>query len=354
MTHKVLIMAGGTGGHIFPGLAVANELIQRGWQASWLGSRGGMEESIVAKHDIECHVIEVTGVRGKGILKLVTAPFLIIKAVIQARKIMNIIKPNLVVGFGGFASGPGGIASRMLGIPLIIHEQNAVAGMTNRGLSGFADKVLVAFSGAIENAEVVGNPVRSEFNHITPKDKQSNPCRILVVGGSRGAVAINHLLPQLVKTLEETDEITVIHQVGKDRLNEVVEAYNDSQVKSKTEVLEFINDITAKYEWADVVICRAGASTVSELATSGKAAVFIPFPFAVDDHQTKNADYLVAQEAAICKQEKTMNINELARELSTLIKSGALTAMGKKAREVSHANATNKIANICEEMIRAK
>jgi UDP-N-acetylglucosamine--N-acetylmuramyl-(pentapeptide) pyrophosphoryl-undecaprenol N-acetylglucosamine transferase len=354
MTHKVMIMAGGTGGHIFPGLAVANELIHRGWQASWLGSRGGMEESIVAKHDIECHVIEVTGVRGKGILKLLSAPYQIVKAILQARRIITQIKPDLVIGFGGFASGPGGISSRLQGIPLVIHEQNAVAGMTNRGLSKFADRVLVAFSGAIKNADVVGNPVRSAFNHIELKTQQDCPCRILVIGGSRGAVAINSILPSLIKRLEKENSVTVIHQVGKNRADEIKQMYTSTDVESEFEVLEFINDIPAKYDWADVVICRAGASTVSELATSGRPAVFIPFPYAVDDHQTHNADYLVAHGAALCKPENTINIEALATELSALIKSGTLIEMGSKAREKSHADATNNIANICEEVIRGK
>jgi UDP-N-acetylglucosamine--N-acetylmuramyl-(pentapeptide) pyrophosphoryl-undecaprenol N-acetylglucosamine transferase len=352
--HKVMIMAGGTGGHIFPGLAIAKELTQRNWQASWLGSRGGMEESLVAKHEIHCDVIEVSGVRGKGIFKLITAPYLVVKAVLQARKILKRIKPDLVLGFGGFASGPGGIASRLLGIPLVIHEQNAVAGMTNRGLSGLATRVLVAFEGSIKDAEVVGNPVRLEFNAIQAKATQSKPCRILIVGGSRGAVAINHLIPKLVKILEVTDEIAITHQVGSNRLSEVKQAYAEAKVRSQTEILEFIDDIPAKYEWADVVICRAGASTVSELATSGKAAVFIPFPYAVDDHQTRNAQYLVEHGAAICKQESTMNIEELAKELSSLIRSGSFSEMGVKAREKSHASATKIIANICEEVIRDK
>ncbi len=350
MTDKVaLIMAGGTGGHIFPGLALAHELQQRSWKIEWLGSEGGMEQKLVRQHNIKIHSISVSGVRGKGIIKLVTAPWLLLKAVIQAKRVVKQVQPDLIVGFGGFASGPGGIAGKLVGKRLVIHEQNAIAGMTNRMLAKVADKVLAAFPGALLNAQVVGNPVRKAFAQVKQIATDVESLNILVVGGSRGARALNNFMPKLLASLQDKRLINCRHQVGKGNVASVVDQYANQGLKGKVDVVEFIDDMPSAYQWADLVICRAGALTVSEVATSGRVALFVPFPYAVDDHQTKNAEYLVEKGAAFCTQEKDLDVNEVS-ELVANLNRDQLVEMAAKAKQLSHEQACVTIANYCEEV----
>jgi len=353
MSKRALIMAGGTGGHIFPGLAVAKELQNRGWEIEWLGSKDGMEEDLVAKHGIKVHSISVSGLRGKGIVKLLTGPFILLKAVAEARAVLKHYKPHVVVGLGGFASGPGGIAARLANKALVIHEQNAIAGMTNRYLAKFASKVLAAFPKALENADVIGNPVRSDFANVTPMTEQRDGLNILVVGGSRGAKALNEFMPALVERLSGLMTISCKHQVGKNNLDNVETLYKDVNQLDKVEICEFIDDMVAAYEWADIVICRAGALTVSEVATAGRMAIFVPFPFAVDDHQTKNAAFLVEQNAAICIQQEQLNVEELAKTISELSRE-KLVVMAQNAKLQSQQNALNLFADSCEEVARVE
>ncbi|TQV75637.1 undecaprenyldiphospho-muramoylpentapeptide beta-N-acetylglucosaminyltransferase [Aliikangiella marina] len=354
-------MAGGTGGHIFPGLAVAEELESRGWQAIWLGSKGGMEEELVAKSNIELNLISVSGLRGKGVIGWLKAPYSLSKAVIEAIKVLKKIKPKVVVGFGGFASGPGGVAAFLTGTPLVIHEQNAVAGMTNRILSRLAKKVFQAFPGAFiraDKVETVGNPIRQSIVELrnkkeTPVIEPKKLINVLVVGGSRGALALNRLLPNLFKNLFEQELIGIRHQVGKGRKEESEKFYlaENIQPGERLEIKEFIDDMAEAMDWADVVICRAGASTVSEIAAAGLCAVFVPFPYAVDDHQTANANWLVAEQAAICIQERDLSTDETKAKLTELISSPEqIAAMAKKAKQVAYLTAATKVADFCEDL----
>lgn len=359
---KVLIMAGGTGGHIFPGLAVAEELKNKGWSAAWLGSKGGMEEELVAREQIELNLISVSGLRGKGAIGWLKAPFSLTKAIIEAMKVLKTVKPKVVVGFGGFASGPGGLAAFLTGTPLVIHEQNAIAGMTNKVLSKFAKKVFQAFPGAFSHSnkvETVGNPVRQQI-HAVRKRKDINeikeiavPLNVLVIGGSRGALALNKNLPKVFKSLIAKKQIIVRHQVGKGRELASKAFYSEQGIslEKRIEIVEFIDDMADAMCWADLVICRAGASTVSEIATAGLCAVFVPFPFAVDDHQTANANWLVKEEAAICIQESELLSDISIQKISQLVETPEkINEMANKAKQVAYLNAATKVADYCEQL----
>lgn len=298
---RILLMAGGTGGHIFPALAVAQFMQELGWTARWLGSANGMEEKIVPEHGIEIDSLPVSGVRGKSLSKRLLAPFMLLQALWSAIKFIRRFKPDVVLGMGGFASGPGGIAAWILRYPLCIHEQNAIAGMTNRWLAKIAKYRLAAFPGGLKNADaVIGNPVRKDILDLQHPDQRYNDrngaLRVLIVGGSRGAAILNEIVPRAVSLVLEKHGISVLHQSGAGNADKVTNAYQQAMTTMPTasiEVQEFINDMQAAYAWADLVICRAGALTVSEIAAAGVAAIFVPFPHAVDDHQTVNADYLV-------------------------------------------------------------
>lgn len=269
---RLLVMAGGTGGHVFPGLAVARQLQQQGWEIRWLGTADRMEAELVPKHGIDIDFIKVKGLRGSGIVALLGAPFKIIKAIFQARKYIKAWQPDVVLGMGGYVSGPGGVAAWSLGIPVVLHEQNAVAGLTNQWLAKIATKVLQAFPGAFKNKPVVGNPVRQDVT-LLPSPKQrfaerSGPIRVLVMGGSQGARILNQTMPEVAALLG--DNVTIWHQAGKGNQQSTQQAYaNDTQTAHK--VTEFIDDVAAAYGWADLVVCRSGALTVSELSAAGVA-----------------------------------------------------------------------------------
>lgn len=357
-----LIMAGGTGGHIFPGLAVAQCLQDSGWQVAWLGSKGGMEETLVAKQGIPIHLISVSGLRGNGLVGWLKAPFSLTIAVLEARKVIKDLQPNVVVGFGGFASGPGGLAAFFCGKPLVIHEQNAIAGMTNKVLSKIAKKVFQAFPGAFvegEKVKTIGNPIRKNIKQL---NKQLNShcedgmTRILVVGGSRGALALNKNVPRILKDFINQDKVLIKHQVGKQRIEETRDFYLSSGVNNmqRFELVEFIDDMAAAYEWADILICRAGASTVSEVAAAGVCAVFIPYPYAVDDHQTANANWLVKQEAALLVAESDLNQEKSVEKILALIESRSeINKMASNAKSAAYLESAEEVADFCE-VLRVK
>jgi UDP-N-acetylglucosamine--N-acetylmuramyl-(pentapeptide) pyrophosphoryl-undecaprenol N-acetylglucosamine transferase len=358
---SVLIMAGGTGGHVFPALAVAEELRARGATINWLGTARGIENRLVPAVNIALHLIKVEGVRGRGIVGLVKAPFLIIYAVLQALGVIRQIKPDMVLGFGGFASGPGGLASKLSGIPLVIHEQNAVAGTTNRLLAKVANKVLAAFPssfGEVGSEQVVGNPVREQIKNLSAvqdryveRAQQKLPLQLLIVGGSLGAKAINELVPQALAELPLDARPQVWHQTGKSHAEATTALYMQHQVNAK--VTEFIDDMAAAYAWADVVICRAGALTVSELMMAGVASILIPLPSAIDDHQTFNAKNLTEAGAGIALVQKDLTAAKLAALLLTeLADRNHLMSMAEKAQQLAKPYAAAQVADICEEVAR--
>lgn len=357
----LVIMAGGTGGHIFPGLAVAETFRAKGWQVHWIGTADRMEADIVPKYDIPIHFIEVKGLRGNGIKRLIKAPFMLLKALFQARTIFKQVQPDLVIGFGGYASGPGGLAAKTLGIPLVIHEQNAVLGLTNKYLSKLAAKTLLAFplakvTGQSESWPVVGNPVRQEIaelnNQQKPKLNQEKPVHILVVGGSLGARALNQALPKMFTELAGKYKLKVTHQVGKGNFSAVNTDYLAlaQGVDLEFSVNEFIDDMTAAFANADLVICRSGALTVSELAASGNAGVFIPLPHAVDDHQTANANWLVEQQAGILVPQNQLE-QKLPQILAELLaQPEQINDMQQKAAQRANLTTADTIYQLCQTL----
>ncbi|GGY62771.1 UDP-N-acetylglucosamine--N-acetylmuramyl-(pentapeptide) pyrophosphoryl-undecaprenol N-acetylglucosamine transferase [Cellvibrio zantedeschiae] len=358
----VMIMAGGTGGHVFPALAVADVLRKSGAHVEWLGTPRGIENSLIPAANIELHHIRVEGVRGRGFIGLVKAPFLIAMAILQAVSVFRKVKPNVVIGFGGFASGPGGVAAKMLGIPLIIHEQNAVAGTTNRLLSKIATRVLAAFSGAFSSekieSQIVGNPVREDIanlpaptNRYDERAIKEETLHLLVLGGSLGAKAINELVPQSLGKILPQERPFVRHQSGKNHLESTIASYMQYQVNAKVDA--FVDDMAAAYAWADIVICRAGALTVSELAAAGVASVLIPLPTAIDDHQTRNADILVKADAGIVLAQKELTAEKLTALLTDQLHERAnLKRMATNARSLALPQAAETVATICVEVAR--
>jgi len=349
---KAVIMAGGTGGHVFPALAVAEKLRQRGVSISWLGTAAGIESRLVPAANIPLHCLTIEGVRGKGIGTKLKAPWLLLSAVWQARKILKQENADVVLGLGGFASGPGGVAAWLLRKPLLIHEQNAVAGTTNSWLSKIANRVMEAFPGSLDEAVHVGNPVRDSIAAVKPLRLEGDGAlKLLVLGGSLGALALNQLLPQALAQLPKEFCPQVKHQTGKRHLAVTKAGYKQQSIDA--EVVEFIDDMAAAYEWADLVICRAGALTVSELTLAGRAALLVPFPFAIDDHQTKNAQWLVDNNAGVLHQQA-----DLSAELTADIIKGftqnpeKLKAMSRSAKMLAMPDAADKVANFCEQAAR--
>ncbi|GGI83198.1 UDP-N-acetylglucosamine--N-acetylmuramyl-(pentapeptide) pyrophosphoryl-undecaprenol N-acetylglucosamine transferase [Shewanella gelidii] len=353
---RILVMAGGTGGHVFPALAVAKYLSQQGWQVRWLGTAERMEARLVPQHGFDIDFIDIKGVRGNGMLRKLAAPFKILRSILQAKAVIKSFQPDVVLGMGGFASGPGGIAARLAGIPLVLHEQNAVPGMTNRLLAKVASRVLCAFDntfGDESQAQVVGNPVRHELVALGEEPAQSNDAalKVLVVGGSLGAKVFNDVLPQVLGACSQSKAITVWHQVGKGNLESVKASYQALGQEDKVKVSEFIDDMEAAYKWADVLVCRAGALTVSELAAVAKPSILVPYPHAVDDHQTRNANVLVEAGAAFLLPQATMTADVLAEQLIALATDRQeLALMGQKARSVAVLNATQSVATTCQQL----
>jgi UDP-N-acetylglucosamine--N-acetylmuramyl-(pentapeptide) pyrophosphoryl-undecaprenol N-acetylglucosamine transferase len=354
-----LVMAGGTGGHVFPALATAEKMQEQGVHIEWLGSRHGIEAELVPAAGIKLHAIEVRGLRGKGKLSLLLAPFKLLLALWQALKVLRAVNPDVVLGMGGFASGPGGLAAWLLRKPLIIHEQNAVAGMTNKALSKLARKVLEAFKNAFPvgvKTESVGNPVRGSILTMEkPNDRlqgRSGKIRLLVVGGSLGAKAINDLLPEVLSEMPAAERPEVWHQAGKRNIDETLARYNELGVDG-CKVVPFIDGMDSAYAWADVVLCRAGALTVSELGIAGVASVLIPYPYAVDDHQTKNAAFLADNGAAIVVQQRDLTKTVLKQLLTDqLNQREKLMDMANKACSLGQPEASERVATICIEAMK--
>jgi len=354
----LLLMAGGTGGHIFPGIAVAEHLAAKGWNIHWLGTAKRMEAEIVPAHGFDISFVNIAGLRNKNWQAWLKTPFKLMQSVLQSIRIIRKVNPDVVLGMGGYASAPGGVAAWLLRKPLVLHEQNAVAGMSNRYLANIAAKVLSAFPGAFKerlNAQVVGNPLRKEILEIKrsiPVEPASSK-KVLVVGGSLGAKILNDTVPQSMKQIK-LQNITVWHQTGKGHQESVLANYQKYDVpESNIKVTEFIDDMAAAYQWADVVVCRAGALTVSELAMAAKPAIFIPLPHAVDDHQTKNAMYLVTKNAAKLIVQKEFNGTSLAQMLNSLFSSDSvIQSMAKAAQDAAHADATLTVAQTCIGLVK--
>lgn len=349
MDKHIVIMAGGTGGHVFPALAVAQFLAAKEWKVSWIGTKRGMESRVVPDNGIEIDWLAVEGLRGKGLGAKINNVSLLFKSFLQAYKILRKRKPAVVLGMGGYVAGPGGIMASLMRIPLVIHEQNRVPGTTNRLLMNKASKVLEAFPGSFSTdigAVFTGNPLRTHFLDFPEKEiwneELERDFRILIVGGSQGAKILNDVVPVAIAKLEDVE---IKHQTGVASLELVTKKYNDLSVKA--EVKDFINDIASAYQWADMVICRAGAMTVSEVAAAGLPAIFIPLPHAIDDHQTANARYLSAAGAA--KLIAQNEFNEVALVMAIREIKESLKQMTESAKNKAKLDATALVAAICEQ-----
>lgn len=352
-----LIMAGGTGGHIFPAKAVAELLKQQGWNIHWLGTADRMEATLVPQFGFPFHSIAVAGLRGKGLKSLIKAPLMLWRSVSQARALIKQLKPDLVLGFGGYASGPGGLAAYLAGKPLIVHEQNAVAGTTNRLLARIAKKVLVAFPQAFADRKdriVVGNPVRAEVLAVSGQKQLQAPTqslKVLVVGGSLGAQVFNQQLPALFAQAATAGELEIRHQTGKAMEQQVQQAYA-ALPELQASASAFIEDMAAAYTWADLVICRAGALTVSEVACAGVAAVFVPLPSAIDDHQTANASWLVQKQGAVLLPQSEFSKGALLPLLQSWLQDkSALRHLANNARRTAIDDAAEQVVRVCGEVI---
>lgn len=352
---RFLMMAGGTGGHVFPALATARMLQSRGHEVFWLGSSGGMEERLIADTDIPLAVIHVSGLRGKGRLALLLAPFRLMRALGQAFTEMRRIKPQCVVGMGGFVTGPGGIAAWLTRTPLVIHEQNAIAGMTNRLLVRFAHTVLEAFPGSFGQKVITrctGNPVRQDLAALSAPEERlagrTGSLRLLVVGGSLGAQVFNQTVPEAMALIPEEQRPVVRHQCGEKHLDAAEAAYKKHGVEARVE--SFIKDMAQAYEWADLVVCRSGALTVSELCVAGVGAVLVPFPHAVDDHQTRNARQMVNVGGAILISQPKLSAEALAQTLTEMTDSRKrILEMATAAKSLARPDATERVVNYCLE-----
>ena len=351
----ILIMAGGTGGHVFPALAVAEQLREQRIPVVWLGTPRGLEAKLVPQAGIPIEWLNVMGLRGSGIARLVKAPFMVAKALFQAATILRRIKPRVVLGMGGFASGPGGLMTRCLGIPLVVHEQNALPGMTNRWLARIATRVLEAFPGSFPPARralAVGNPVRASIVALaepaTRFATHTGSPRLLVIGGSQGALALNQMVPRALALLQEHERPQVWHQAGGRMQDSAAAAYHDAGVAARLE--PFIEDMAMAYSWADLVICRAGALTIAELAAVGVGSILVPFPYAVDDHQTANARFLEQPGAAVIVQQTDLTAPLLADLLRRLLVDRArLLVMAEAARRLAQADAAQRVVAVCLE-----
>ncbi|WP_417553210.1 undecaprenyldiphospho-muramoylpentapeptide beta-N-acetylglucosaminyltransferase [Marinomonas fungiae] len=351
---KVMLMAGGTGGHIYPALACAEKFSSLGMEVCWMGAAGGMEETLVPKHDIPLHTVSIKGVRGKGALGLLLAPWRIAHSIGQAVAIMRREKPDLVLGMGGFVAGPGGVAAKLLGVPLAIHEQNAVAGTTNKLLSKIAKLKLQAFDGALPGALTVGNPVRGAIlsqKTRAVREESSRPVRLLVVGGSLGAKAINDVVPQLLANWQHETRLDVWHQTGAKNYQAVQADYEKLGVSAR--VNAYIDDMSQAYYWADVVLCRAGAMTISELAIAGLPSILVPYPHAIDDHQTANARSLSQVGAAYLMPQTELNLASLESCLIELTDdTNKLQTMAEHAKLAAHPDATQTVVSQCIRLIK--
>ena len=349
-TKRVLIMAAGTGGHVYPALATA-EILQKGdWQVEWLGTGRGIETRLVREAGFTLNCIDVVGLRGKGISSLVFAPWRLCKSLLQSVRVIRRFKPHCVLGMGGFVAGPGGLAAKLLGVPLILHEQNAIPGLTNRLLRPFANRTLQAFAGSFSDgqATTVGNPLRS---NITEHKSEHDGLRVLIVGGSLGALALNELVPMGMASIVTDERPEIWHQTGPKHHQVTQAGYDKANVVAKVEA--YIDDMGLAYAWADLVICRAGALTVSELAGAGVASILVPYPHAVDDHQTANATVLVSAGAAILLPQAQLSAATLSENIKALRSHPTtLDNMAAAALTCAAPKAAYTVAKHCMEIAR--
>ena len=363
VNRTLMVMAGGTGGHVYPALAVADALRARGWDVFWLGTRNGLEARVVPAAGIYMVWVSMGGVRGKGVLKKLLLPAMLLVAFWQSLRAILQRRPDVVLGMGGYTAFPGGMMASLLNKPLVIHEQNSVGGLTNRVLACLADRVLTAFPKVFTHAndkpipcrhvvtEWVGNPVRTDIAAMPANERvgRSGPLRLLVVGGSLGATALNNLVPQALALLPAEKRPQVVHQSGRQHLDALRANYAAAGVEA--EVRDYIEDMAAEYRTCDFAICRAGAMTVAELACAGVPAVLVPFPFAVDDHQTGNAEFLSEVGAAWLLQQRDLTAEKLAALIGGLDRV-TLAAMSDKALNLAKPDATDRVADICEALAK--
>ena len=353
MTRTVMITAGGTGGHVFPGLAVADRLREAGWRVVWLGARNGMEARLVPARGYEMAWVHAAALRGKGLVAKMLLPLHLLVGFWQSARAILAHRPDVVLGLGGYVAFPGGMMASLLARPLVVHEQNAVPGLTNRILAGVADRVLVAFPDALKKAEWTGNPVRAEIVRMpSPQERfagREGPLRLLVVGGSLGAQALNEAVPRALAQLPPADRPRVVHQSGGAHLETLRSNYASAGVQG--ELVAFIDDMATRYAEADLVICRAGAITVAELSTGGVASVLVPFPHAVDDHQSANAAFLASRGAAILLPQSELTPERLAALLRESERA-ALLEMARRARALGKPEAAQVVAERCMELAR--
>lgn len=346
---RALIMAGGTGGHIFPGLAVAHVLRSRGWEVSWLGNPDAMEGLLVGAHDIPLKAVRFKGFRGKGLMTRLAMPFRLAGAMSEARKAFQEVQPHVVLGMGGYVTVPGGLVAASQRVPMVLHEQNSVAGMANRFLARFATRVLLAFPGTMSNARWVGNPVSEAITAIPEPEyryrNRSGPLRVLVVGGSLGAQAFNRIIPNAFGLILPEKRPDIVHQSGRAHIDELRANYQNAAVDARA--VAFIDNMDEAYAEADLVIARAGATTVSELAVAGVASILVPYPHAVDDHQTGNAKFLADAGGAILVPQSELTPSGLSSLISHFSRS-ALMAMAVKARALAKPDAAHIVADACE------
>jgi len=354
-TPCALIMAGGTGGHIFPGLAVAEALRERGWRVHWLGAPGSMESRLVPPRGFMLETIDFGGVRGKGLKTLFLLPLRLLKAFWQALQVVRRVQPDVLVGLGGYITFPGGMMGTLLGKPLVLHEQNSVAGMANKVLAGIADRVFTAFPNVFKKADWVGNPLRAEFlRQGAPAERfagRSGPLRLLVVGGSLGAKALNETVPQALALIPSAQRPQVVHQSGEKQIDALRANYTAAGVLA--ELTPFIHDTAQAFADADLIVCRAGASTVTEIAAVGAAALFVPFPYAVDDHQTTNARFLADAGGAWLVPQTELTPTALAQRLQKLQRE-QLMDMATKAKQMEKTEAVAAVVSACEQLAKVK
>jgi len=350
MSKTILVMAGGTGGHIFPALAVAHKLRDAGWRVVWLGNPEGMEARLVPQHGFEMVWVKFSALRGKGLLRKLLLPVNLLRGFWQGLKAIRQVKPNVVLGMGGYITFPGGMMAALTGVPLVLHEQNSVAGLANRVLAGVADRIVTGFPEVFTKGAWVGNPVRPEIARIAPPAERfaerTGALRLLVIGGSLGAQALNEVVPQGMALLGESDQPQIVHQAGEKHI-EALKA-NYAAVGVQAHCVSFIEDMAGAYEWADLVICRAGALTIAELAAAGVASILVPFPHAVDDHQTGNAKFLVHAGGAFLLPQTDLTPDAIA--LIRNYSRNQLLEMAEKARSLAKPAATEDVAQICSEI----
>jgi UDP-N-acetylglucosamine--N-acetylmuramyl-(pentapeptide) pyrophosphoryl-undecaprenol N-acetylglucosamine transferase len=356
LIHTILIMAGGTGGHVFPGLAVAEYLKQAGWRVVWLGTEGGMETRLVPGHGHDLEIIRFSGLRGKGFATWLTLPLRLLLAFWQSARVILAVRPDVVLGMGGYPAFPGGMMASLLGKPLLIHEQNSIPGLVNKILARVADKVLLGFPGAIRDKRKVifsGNPVRQEITQVEAPEKRygtrKGQLRLLVIGGSLGAQALNTVVPQALRLIPERGRPAVTHQTGLRHLEAVRHSYAELEVEG--DLVPFIENMAVRYAECDLVVCRAGALTIAELTAAGVASVLVPFPYAVDDHQTSNAKFLSDRNAAVLVQQQELTPEYLAKLLAAFTRE-QLLEMAIHARQLAKPDSTRLVADACMEMTK--